>query len=252
MLTEMELDAAIQQLIDDNPMAISLNAKQVKEIKDMYYRLSNENRTKAKNRDEQLSMVSAIGIAVNDHTDANAIYNRFADNKHMSYFDEFLADGERGNIQEALTRNKLPTDILKGIRKNTDYTGDFNINGNLVVVNQVTDVDDDGYRYVSEFTITVNGEEIYNFKASTNVMSEKVKENFLEKAMSVFNNNDGDFYTQETIISRKVNTPDYSYSEEAFIKQNGDIGTRRRYAKGTVIDGIKVGGRFIPNVTKGK
>lgn len=244
-LTDLEIHNEIMQVIKDNPESISLTNEQIKEIKEIYNRLSSERNIIEKTKTDKLSVVSGITIAVNEHTSENAIWNRFADNKHLSYFDAFLGEGERGKIQKAFSQNNLPTELLKGIRKNTDYSNTTIVNGQSVTIEQITDIDADGYRYVSEFNVYVDGDLIYDFKADRNFMTESVRKSFLERAEDILEMSEGSFFDGETITKRKVNTPNYSYVEEAYQTSKGDISTRKRYAAGTVIDGVKVGGRFI-------
>lgn len=244
MFTESELNSIINEFIFDNAGIVNLDENQIKAIKKTYYDIANENNIISKTKEEQKSVVTGIAIDVARGAGENERFNRWADNKHMSYFDNFLEDGARGDIQEQLNKYNIPTDILKPIRKNTDYSNTQFVNGKEVTIQQFTDVDDDGYRYVSQFDIFVDGVRVYHFSAEQNTFSERVRENFIEMAQNIYYEN-GDFSVGETITSRKVNTPNYGYVEETYSKNNGEVTTRKRYAKGTVINGVKVGGRFM-------
>lgn len=245
MLSEFEIMQEIQEVMSNNPQAISLNDKQIQKIKDIYYSLTGEKSTQKKTKQDQLDMISAITIEVNAHQRDDVIYNRFADNRHMNYFDEFLGDGERAKIQKALQEYQLPTELLRPIRKNVDYDNTTMYNGKKVTVHQKTDIDDDGYRYVSEFEIYVDDELIYSFGNTQNPITTKNAERFLDKAQEAFDDAGGEIGTGETVIKRNIKTPTYTYTEEAYGKSNGEIGIRRRYAKGTIINGINVSGRFM-------
>lgn len=249
-LTEAQLNDTISEYMTDNSW-LNLTQEEISRTKKIYHLLENENNMIQKTLDETKSAVTGIindiiNSRSNPQVTDTVMYNRFSDNKHMNYFDIFLQEGERGNITEALQGYNIPTEVLKPIRKMTDYTStpEF-INGQYVQIIQETEKDDDGYVYVSYFAILVDGEPIYQFRANKNIMSENMRKNFLETAQNMFDEGFEEFNIGETIKSRKVTTPDYSYVEETFANKEGDVKTRRRYAKGTIIDGVKVGGRFI-------
>lgn len=249
-LTENQLNNTIAEYISDNEW-LNLTNSEVERIKKIYHSLENEKNLISKNLDETMSVVTGIANDVimarqNSKISDNVMYDRFADNKHMNYFDIFLEDGARGDITETLKSYKIPTDILKPIRKMTDYSSmPEHVNGQLVQIVQETDKDDDGYVYVSNFKIIVDGEPIYQFSADKNFIYQKIKTNFKESAQSIYDES-GEFDIGETIKTRKVNTPDYSYTEEAYANKDGEIKIRKRYSKGTIINGKNVGGRFMP------
>lgn len=49
---------------------------------------------------------------------------RLTDVKHMSYYDVFLEEGASSDIQRALNKNGVPLDVLKGVRKTVDMSGE--------------------------------------------------------------------------------------------------------------------------------
>lgn len=49
---------------------------------------------------------------------------RLTDVKHMSYYDVFLEEGASSDIQRALNKNGVPIDVLKGVRKTVDMSGE--------------------------------------------------------------------------------------------------------------------------------
>ena len=160
IINEQQMDKHLRQWWQDNKDLIDFNELKLFKTKEMFSQLMTEKNNLSKTMDEQLSMLTdiAYGFAINEKE--NATFNRYADNKHLNYFDIFLEDGQRGMITEALNRAGISTDVLKGIKKNVPY--DATIDGVRVV--QETEPPSNTISY---FAIYKDGEKIYEWSRSS-------------------------------------------------------------------------------------
>lgn len=97
------------------------------------------------------------------------MFNRYSKNRHMDYYDNFLAPGEADKIQKALIKAGYTSSVLRGIKK-LDKT-DIKIPGTNLRVVQEIGHDDNGSEYVEAFYIYDGNELIYSFEASKSSIS---------------------------------------------------------------------------------
>ena len=133
--------SVLKQIQDDNPELV-FTQEQFNKTINTYYRVANEQVNRNKTPEEQESMLSYIYISFQNNEQQERIYNHFSDNKHMDYFDTFLEEGLSEKILEVLDKYKLPSSVLKGIRKNQPYYGNSPENPD-VYVEQITNKDID-------------------------------------------------------------------------------------------------------------
>lgn len=165
IINDKQIYEHLNQWWESNKDLISFNNTKVEKTADMFKRLMSEKSNSTKTIDEQFSMLTdiAYGFAINENE--NATFNHYADNKHLNYFDVFLEEGERSNITEALNKANIPTDVLKGIKKNIPYDANTRTeDGRLVRVVQETEPPSNTISY---FAIYVDGEMIYSWDRSS-------------------------------------------------------------------------------------
>lgn len=157
-LSNLKINQILTQFVDENPH-IELTESQIQDTIDLFDRLMNEKVNQSKNLWEQEALVTyiAIGYSIGEQTDF--IFRQLADNKHLNYFDVFLEQGEADRIQKALLKHNVPTDVLKGIKKNIDF--DVTI-GNVRVVQIMSDGEDTSPT-IESFEIYKDGELIYKW-----------------------------------------------------------------------------------------
>ena len=157
-LSNLKVNQILTQFVDENPH-IELTESQIQDTIDLFDRLMNEKVNQSKNLWEQEALVTyiAIGYSIGEQTDF--IFRQLADNKHLNYFDVFLEQGEAERIQKALLKHNVPTDVLKGIKKNIDF--DVTI-GNVRVVQIMSDGEDTSPT-IESFEIYKDGELIYKW-----------------------------------------------------------------------------------------
>lgn len=157
-LSLLKVNQILTQFADENPQ-IELTESQIADAVDLFDRLMNEKVNQTKNAWEQEALVTdiAIGYSIGESTDF--IFKQHADNKHLNYFDVFLETGEADKIQQALLKHNIPTDVLKGIKKNVDF--DVTI-GNVRVVQTMSDGEDTSPT-IDSFEIYQDGNLIYKW-----------------------------------------------------------------------------------------
>ena len=92
------------------------------------------------------------------------MFNRYSDNRHMDYYDNFLAPGEADKIQKTLIERGYTSGVLKAIKK-LDKT-DIKIPGTNLGVVQEIGHDEFGSAYIESFYIYDGEELVYSFEAS--------------------------------------------------------------------------------------
>ena len=157
-LSNLKVNQILTQFVEENPQ-IELTESKIQDTIDLFDRLMNEKVNQSKNLWEQEALVTdiAIGYSIGEPTDL--IFRQHADNKHLNYFDVFLEQGEADRIQKALLKHNVPTDVLKGIKKNIDF--DVKI-GNIRVVQTMSDGEDTSPT-IESFEIYKDGELIYKW-----------------------------------------------------------------------------------------
>lgn len=157
-LSNLKVNQILTEFADNNPQ-IELTESQIQDTVDLFDKLMNEKVNQSKNLWEQEALVTdiAIGYSIGEPTDL--IFRQHADNKHLNYFDVFLEQGEADKIQKALLKHNIPTDVLKGIKKNVDF--DTTI-GNVRVVQTMSDGEDTSPT-IESFEIYKDGELIYKW-----------------------------------------------------------------------------------------
>lgn len=157
-LSKLQVDKILSKFIDENP-DIELTENQIYDTQILYDKIMNEKVNKTKNAWEQESLVTDIALGLSYGESEEIIFNQYSDNKHLNYFDVFLAKGESETILKVLNENGIPTDVLKRIRKNVpdDYTVD-----GVRIIQKISD-DPNVSHYVSEFKIYKDGKLIYEW-----------------------------------------------------------------------------------------
>lgn len=158
-LSNLKVNQILTQFVDENPN-IELTESQIQDTIDLFDRLMNEKVNQSKNLWEQEALVTdiAIGYSIGEQTDF--IFRQHADNKHLNYFDIFLEHGEADKIKKVLSEYNIPTDVLKGIKKNVAF--DVTID-NVRVVQTMSDGEDTSPT-IEDFEIYKDGERIYKWK----------------------------------------------------------------------------------------
>lgn len=93
------------------------------------------------------------------------MFNRYSDNRHMDYYDNFLAPGEADKIQKALLVRGYTSGVLKAIKK-LDKTDITMPNTNLRIIQDIGH-DEAGSVYIEGFYIYDGEELIYSFPDTT-------------------------------------------------------------------------------------
>lgn len=171
MFTGIELDEIVKMQIATKEKYRSLNSADIKQIKDLYTALMNENRNKGKSQDDQIRFIGTIIENVEQYKTSNKftrqqsydrIFGAYGDNSHLNYFDVFLNEGETNKVLKALVDNKLSSEILRGIKKGQKFDNEANGIDKPRVIQEVSTIGDDS-PYVSYFAIIYQGKTIYEY-----------------------------------------------------------------------------------------
>lgn len=128
------------------------------------------------------------------------MFNRYSENRHMDYYDNFLAPGEADKIQKALIKAGYTSSVLKGIKK-LDKT-DIKIPGTNLRVVQEIGHDDNGSEYVEAFYIYDGDKLIYSFEASKSSIAITDNDNY-DDLFEDFSNEEKE--EQPVVFDRKGN-----------------------------------------------
>ena len=240
-LSNAEVNRILTEFVENNPDR-ELTENQIQTIIDLFNRLMNENINKNKNLAEQESLITdiAIGLTIKPEGETpEFIFRQHSDNKHLNYFDMFLANGETDKILKALAEHNIPTDVLRGLKRNQDFDAKI---GNVRIFQKVA-YDENGSISIEKFEIYKDGELIYEWipydedemEYDTEFEPEQVE-------IPVEQPKRKDGKPRKSTYVSTIMTSDDVVIEESYDR----LGRRRlQYAAGTVINGIKVGGRLV-------
>lgn len=215
-----------------------------------YERLMSEKTNVNKTIQEQEDLITAIIIGRNTtNKDGQVeswerIFTEHSDAKHLSYFDNFLRQGELEKILKALKKNGISTEVLRPIRKNQE--NDYTIDG--VTVIQKIEEDDSGYKYVSYFEISYNGKVIYSYGADNSLQQYSKESSFAEAIDRIADRADEYSESQKTLLRKTSNNNGMKTVTDVYVDKNGNVRSR---VMGHYIDknGVKrfgfLGGGYI-------
>lgn len=228
MFNKEQVYNIIEQTLSEHQEELTLSDADKYKTYTTYKKLMSENRNVNKTNDEQESLISAIIIGRNtpnekgDVESWDRIFIEHSDAKHLTYFDNFLKEGETEKVINALKRNGLSTDVLKGVRK--DQAIDTTING--VTVKQEVEEDDDGYKYVSYFEIIYEGKSIYKYDADGFTRTYNY-EDILEDRIEEFREIAEEYSDeQKTKFRRNIKTKNGKIIEDYYATSKGNVAKR--------------------------
>ena len=251
-LSNLDVFRTIVEFENDNPQ-IELTAGQEQDIFDLFDRLMNEEVNKSKNQWEQEALITdiAIGYSIGEPTDL--IFRQHADNKHLNFFDNFLEYGETSKIEKLLKENNLPSSVLKGLKPNQEIHLVQEYKGNKIEIKGNITFSPDGEKEQNDYLeISMNGQTIYSWER--NAIDENVMLDDIDFEPDEYYRPEPKVEALKEQPKRKDGKPRKStyvgtvISADAIIVEESyhRLGRRRlQYAAGTVIDGVKVGGRTV-------
>lgn len=158
--------------LDDMTSKVKLSKNDVDTIIDMYNRVINDDVHKTKGVQEQESMVTYMANSIRGNEDLMKLENHFSDNKHMSFFQDFMNEEDYIRMRDVFNKLKMPTSILRGYRAGkendipTSYTDENGIT-HLVRVHGYTNFSPDGTEDDNDFLdIYVDGIKVYSMNDS--------------------------------------------------------------------------------------
>ena len=248
-LSSLKINQILTQFADENPQ-IELTESQIQDAIDLFDRLMNEKVNQTKNAWEQEALVTDIAIGFSYGETTDFIFRQHADNKHLDFFDTFLAMGETKKIEKVLKENSLPSSVLKGLKPNQNMHLIQEYNGDTIEVKGIITFSPDGEKEQNDYLdIYMNGKLIYSWHR--NAIEENVEfddtgfidyESEKKQDSIPIQKPRKDGKPRKSVYVGSRVTTDNIVIEESYDR----LGRRRlQYAAGTVINGVKVGGRTV-------
>ena len=243
-LNRYDIYKEITSLLDANP-TMDADANEIIEV---YERLLNEPNIKAYNKSQHISVIHDIFYGLNRGETKEEIFRaQGSTTKHLNYFDNFLGYGESDKVTEILSLYNLPTDILKGVKPYKPQSFKSPINKDVEIDQLWTDGNDGSSPVPVYFDIYYQGKLIYHWDRNP-INDYSVKEYTFDDYIDMAYNNaiaSNNYRAQQTLFKEEVKTATETYTVEGYKTKKGEARMRRRYAKGTIINGVNVGGRFF-------
>lgn len=162
-ISNLKVNQIINKFIDENPQ-FSLNSDKIKDTKDLFDKLMNEKSNITKNEWEQEALITDIATGFAYNEPADLIFREHSDNKHMSFFDNFLEEGESNKISKILSEYGLPTEVLRGVKPNVDIDIERDFGNDTVEIRgKINPSPDSESEQDDFFEIWLNGKKIYEW-----------------------------------------------------------------------------------------
>lgn len=238
--------------LDDMTSKVKLSKNDVDTIIDMYNRVINDDVHKTKGVQEQESMVTYMANSIRGNEDLMKLENHFSDNKHMSFFQDFMDEEDYIRMRDVFDKLKMPTSILRGYRAGkendipTSYTDE---NGKIhnVRVHGYTNFSPDGTEDDNDFLdIYVDGVKVYFMKDSSINENDLFDYDIEEEIEQI--EQEKQYKEIRTRNTTKSNKPTKSTFIQSYIKNsNGDFITidKRLNSAGRIQFQDRRTGRFV-------
>ena len=164
-LNNVEAYQVVNNMLSRNDMQIDESTKN--RIVDIYDSLMNNETNKYKSLEIQKSMIEDIVYSKIKNEDERFIFQRYSDVKHLEYLDTFAGAGESQKLLDALREEKIPVDVLKGIKYKLNMNKEKV--GNGVEITQT--FTPDSPPELESFEVKYNGETIYIFEGEKDILS---------------------------------------------------------------------------------
>lgn len=250
MFNKEQVFGIIEKTLAENNGILKLSELDKRKTYITYERLMSEKTNINKTIQEQEDLITAMIIGRNTtNKDGQVeswerIFTEHSDSKHLSYFDNFLKQGELEKILKALKKNGISTEVLRPIRKNQE--NDYTVDGVTVV--QHIEEDDDGYKYVSFLEISYNGKIIYSYNTDNRLQQYKQESSFAEAIDRIAERAEDFSESQKTLIRKTSEKNGMKTVTDVYVDKNGNVRSR---VMGHYIDknGVKrfgfLGGGYI-------
>lgn len=243
-LTKSELYNEILRLNDENDN-IKVSAL---DIVDVYNKLKTESNVQKYNKTQLISLVDDIFYGLGKGETKEEIFRTQGATKHLNYFDNFLERGESDKVIKAINNVGGSTDILKGIKPYKPQDFYSPLDNRFKIEQEWSDGSDGTSPHAISFDIYFEGEKIYHWGEGDikdfDYEPEYTLEDYAEIEYERIKE-ETSYKAKQTLSKETITKFDYSYVREAYKTSTDKIFIRKRYAKGTIINGVKVGGRFI-------
>lgn len=164
-LTDSEVLKDIRKVILRNPQFAKFESPESKaRIVNLYDRISTQAQLRNiyQDREGQEAIISDIMVGFGYGESDATIYRRWSENKHESFFQNFMYQGAFEDIVSVLNNIGYTDSVLKGLRYNQDAYIVSNDGAISVTINWSTDKNSSPY--IEDFWISYDGRVIYDLK----------------------------------------------------------------------------------------
>lgn len=210
----------------------------------VYEQLQNETNVQKYNKSQLGSLLDDIYYGLGIGETKQELFIHHGSSKHLNFYDNFLGKGETDKVLQALNDNGLSSDLLKGIKPYKDQDFKSPIDNNFRVFSKWATNPITGSFEPEIFEIYYKGKIIYKWENKDKKNIQYKREQLAEQIYKELMQKNA-YRPQQTLVKETIETTKGSYTVNTYKTKTGKIATRKQYAAGTVINGVKVGGRYF-------
>lgn len=244
----------IRKILEEDDMysKVKLSENDVITIIDMYNRVINDDVHKTKGVQEQESMITYMSASIRGNEDLLKLENHFSDNKHMSFFQDFMDEEDYIRMRDVFQIYGIPTSVLRGYRAghenklSTSYTDKHGIT-HFISIEGYTNFSPDGTEDNEDYLdIFIDGIKVYSMNNDKTYEDDFFDFNFEDKIEQI----EQEKYYREIRVrnTTKSNKSTKSIFIQSYVKnENGDFITidKRLNSAGKVQFQDRKTGRFV-------
>lgn len=217
----------------------------IDDVEEVYNILKSETRYKNKSKSAMQDLVTDIALGLAGGESKEEIISNKGSQKHLNYFDNFYEQGMTKEVIDAIKSAGGTLDVLKGIKPYKSDTITSPVD-NRFRFSYEWEVGTAGESFIPiSFDIYFEGKNIYHWGNSRRMRDNEPTFYDRVEMAYIIRVQEKSYKPQQTLYKETIETQDGSYYLEGYKTSKGNNFTRKRYAKGTIIDGVAVGGRWI-------
>lgn len=203
----------------------------------VYDKLQDESNVQKYNKNQQYSLLDDIVSGNELGETEQELFRHHGSQKHLNYFDNFLADGQSDAIVDAIHRYGGSADVLRGVKPYKSQQFKAPSDPRFEIYQEWTKGDDGSSPVLLFFEVRFNGQVIYRFtpdvggRGITPIEPKK----WLERLKRDLEEQ-GKYRNAQTLQRTPIFTSSgEKLTEESFLTSKGNVGTRTRGANGRFV-----------------
>ena len=163
-LSNFQIDKIMDNFLKENLGKVELTENQLYETKEIFNNLMLDEANKNKTLKDQESLITDIMVGFSFGETKERLVRAHSSNKHMNFFDTVMEEGQSDKVQEALFRNGISTDVLRGIKAGKEINISVDTEKGKVEIKGQIHPSPDGENDENDFfEIWLNGNVIYSW-----------------------------------------------------------------------------------------